>query len=224
MAYKNTFELISKDIQDIEKLVANFQNYSRIPGIELDLALSKLRNVYDILLMFRENSPEGNSEAPGPSESEKPAIREEKTVAPSPSKPVGEVNEPEKQGVEPPKIPRNPGTDQILAEKFKSEQAHINEIIGANSKKSDLSARLNASPIKSISGSIGINDKFFFIRELFAGNAESFRQAMNTLDEADNFNNAYNYLVKTYGWDMDSEAVQQLLNLIRRKFISRGNE
>ncbi len=198
MAYKNTFELISKDIQDIEKLVANFQNYSRIPDIEIDLALSKLRNVYDILLMFRESSPEPEKPEIVPAKETKPVVQEEK-------------KEPEKKPVKDnPKPPDVQGNEQILAEKFKRE--------------SDLSTRLNASPIKSIAGTIGINDKFFFIRELFSGDAETFRQTMNTLDEAENFNNAYNYLVKTYGWDMDTEAVQKLLNLIRRKFISSGNE
>lgn len=71
---------------------------------------------------------------------------------------------------------------------------------------------------------MGINDKFYFIRELFNGNAEYFREAMNVLDQAENFNEAYTYIQKTFDWDMEGETVQQLLNLIRRKFINTGND
>ena len=53
MKYKHTIELITKDFQDLTKFVDNFKNYSAIPSIELDLALAKLRNIYDILLMLK---------------------------------------------------------------------------------------------------------------------------------------------------------------------------
>jgi hypothetical protein len=47
---------------------------------------------------------------------------------------------------------------------------------------------------------------------------------MDELDEAHNFNDAYSLLMSKFQWDMDSEPVQMLLNLIRRKFITAGNE
>ncbi len=53
MEIRHTIEILTKDIQDIEKLVANLQNYKEPPLIEIDLALAKLRNLYDILLMIR---------------------------------------------------------------------------------------------------------------------------------------------------------------------------
>ena len=53
MEIKYTIEILTKDIQDIEKLVGNLQNSEDGSAIELDLALSKLRNVYDILTMIK---------------------------------------------------------------------------------------------------------------------------------------------------------------------------
>ena len=82
---------------------------------------------------------------------------------------------------------------------------------------------MQASPIKSITGSIGLNDKFYYIRELFKGNTEEFSLTLGVLDNAHNFNEAYNYLIEHFDWDMESEAVQQLLSLIRRKFITGEN-
>jgi hypothetical protein len=52
MEIKHTVEILTKDIQDIEKLVRNFNNYTTPPLIELDLALEKLRNVYELLSMI----------------------------------------------------------------------------------------------------------------------------------------------------------------------------
>lgn len=52
MEIKHTVEILTKDIQDIEKLVRNLNNYETPPQIEIDLAMSRLRNVYDLLLLI----------------------------------------------------------------------------------------------------------------------------------------------------------------------------
>ncbi len=71
---------------------------------------------------------------------------------------------------------------------------------------------------------IGINDRFTFIRELFNGDTHAFEYAIKALNEAANFNDAYNYLMQNYDWDMDSDAVQLLLDIIRRKYITGRHE
>ena len=55
MEIKYTLEILTKDIQDIEKLVGKLQNSERGSTLDLDLALSKLRNVYDVLTEIRED-------------------------------------------------------------------------------------------------------------------------------------------------------------------------
>lgn len=256
MGFKNTVEIITKDIEELEKIVSNFQNYSRIPRIELDLALGKMQNIYELILMIRESEdqmtdPGKSSESPG-HEDIKPGpettMTQSRSNQPQDELPKGSIEflnndemlreekkeesakEPELKP-EPPKSEKpkeenleNESKEKILGEKLKKQGAFINEKIGSGNKGKDLSSKIQSTPIKSISGSMGINDKFYFIRELFNGNAEYFREAMNVLDQADNFNEAYNYILNTFDWDMDSETVQQLLNLIRRKFISAGNE
>jgi hypothetical protein len=56
MDIKYTIEILTKDIQDIEKLVGKLQNSKDASSIELDLAMSKLRNVYEILTMIKADS------------------------------------------------------------------------------------------------------------------------------------------------------------------------
>lgn len=259
MGFKNTIEIITKDIQELEKIVRNFENYSRIPGIEMDLALDKTRNLYELLLMIKEYNKENpaasgnkqveNTESQFTREQEAQKTDDLKEVSSKPEKGLDFIEEPQKEESKEVKEKINTGDDRrnnlpgenpveentnpkdesamkekILAEKFQKPGDFLNEKIGGEKTKKDLSAKIQSTPIKSISGSMGINDKFFFIRELFHGNADNFNIAMKILDDASNFNEAYNYLLNTFEWDMDSEAVQQLLNLIRRKFISSGNE
>jgi hypothetical protein len=247
MEFKNTLEIVTKDIQDIEKLVSNFKNYSRIPNIELDLALSRLRNVYDLLLLFRNESnilPEIAAAETPQKESIPPPEIHIKTVPPAvvPEKPVDIVPPVAVPGVTThitdPQYARDPFMDSEIKSKHftkespkpgnkknpEEQKIFIHEKLGEQSHKKDISSRLQNQPIKSISGSLGINDKFFFIRELFAGNADLFRETLAELDNARNFNEAYSQLMSKFQWDMESEPVQMLLNLVRRKFITSGNE
>ncbi len=283
MTYKNTIEIVTKDIQDIEKLVDGFKNYSSVPSIELDLALSKLRNIYDILLMLRENTtekpagdiifiedetePEHDREVPETKHvsvktvSEEPEIKsvekdilkveakteEERvdtdtTVEIKPDETPVSLNSedhkeerspitgPESTSTEMKKPPvekqqkKSKTTETVLGDTFKDNRGYVYDRLGGQTQKPDLTSKLQSSPIKSIAGSIGINDKFYYIRELFNSNAEDFRQTITNLDNAHNFNEAYNYLIENLDWDMESEPVQQLLTLIRRKFISREDE
>ncbi len=241
MEFKTTLEIVTKDIQDIEKLVSNFKNYSRIPNIELDLALSRLRNVYDLLLMFRDDSAGGlhnpvvapiaekseHFSNPLPAEdiyqepvpvisAEQEIIRAAEIIAPVQNEIT--IPNPEPHPQPQPQPQPNPQPQPKEAKVF------INEKLAETAVKKDVASRIQSQGIKSIAGSLGINDKFFFIRELFAGNAETFRQTMAELDDAKNFNDAYTILTSKFTWDMDSEPVQTLLNLIRRKFITSGNE
>ena len=211
MEFKGNIEIIIKDIQDIQKFVSNFKNNSDIPGIELDIVLSKLRNVYDVLLMqheIPENVSEKNimsSEIPNDSDSTESMIDLTETITP------------EKKILTPEK-------DVSAGRKITGNQPFIDKRIGEQTQKADVSAKHQSSPIKSITGSMGINDKFFFVRELFNTDSQLFRQTLEELDASTDFNSAYNILINKFDWDMESEPVQMLLNLIKRKFISPGNE
>jgi hypothetical protein len=115
-------------------------------------------------------------------------------------------------------------TEKTIGDKFSVDQSLMNEKLGKKIRKTDISSVHQSAPIKTITASLGINDKFFFIRELFNGDSDLFRQTVIKLDNSLNFNTAYTYLMDKFSWDMESESVQKLLNLIRRKFINPGNE
>jgi hypothetical protein len=51
-----------------------------------------------------------------------------------------------------------------------------------------------------------------------------FEQTIRILNDAASFNDAYNYMIQNHDWDMDSDPVQLLLEIIRRKFITGRHE
>lgn len=72
-------------------------------------------------------------------------------------------------------------------------------------------------PLAKIGGSIGINDRFLFVRELFANNSDAFDQAITDLDQFDSIEQAVNFLKKNFKWTKN-EASQKFLILVKRRF------
>jgi hypothetical protein len=201
MEIKYTLEILIKDIQDIEKLVGNLHNSPEGSTLELDLALSKLRNVYDILTVIRSDMGQAGRapafQPPPPAEVEKPPVQAEKP-------PV------EKPG---PAIPRNAS---IIAEKFTTESS-INENL-AGSREGDLDSKLIGQPIESISRNIGINDRFLIIRELFDGDSDGFGKLVENLDKAGDLQAARRLIEELFAHKPDHEGVLILINLVKRRY------
>ncbi|MBN1132803.1 MAG: hypothetical protein JXR52_09200 [Bacteroidales bacterium] len=239
MEIKHTIEILTKDIQDIEKLVRNLQNSPKPAGIELDLALSKLRNVYDILLLIKEDSisdlvesSKAKNHAPGMSQEMPPPVETE-VVLPSTAQhksepthqPHGElsgenVSKPESaKGSDSADKPKKEAG--ILAEKFNKESS-LNENLGLK-RSGDVTSKLSSQPIDSISRNIGINDRFFIIKELFNGDIEGYNRIILNLDRSGNFNEAFSIIENRFPETMEHTGVQILINLARRRFISSGN-
>jgi hypothetical protein len=85
-------------------------------------------------------------------------------------------------------------------------------------------ANYGSVPIKvdSILGSIALGQRFMFVNQLFNKNSDSFDEAMRELEEAKSFEEArelmsYKFASK-YFWDMSSDAVNDLMALVKRKF------
>jgi hypothetical protein len=111
----------------------------------------------------------------------------------------------------------------ILSERYSGRSSLYDSIQDAISRK-DVEPIGQAKPVTNIKSAIGINDRFTYIRELFNNDATVYENTIGILDEAANFNEAYNYMIQHFDWDMDSETVQQLLDIIRRKYITGRHE
>jgi len=81
--------------------------------------------------------------------------------------------------------------------------------------------KLQSGRIESLKSVIGINDKFYFINELFGGNAQKYEDVIYTLNNFKKFDDAMQYfstLKYRFTWEEDSEAYMKLVNMLERKF------
>ncbi len=236
MEYKNTVEVLLHEIKVVEQIIASYKQYEKIPKIEVDRALSKLINLYDLLGMLKETSEESPKALTDKAAEEKPdelMSPEFENPAMEPPKEVSK-DEPEAET----EIPVNPDSEQIttenhmpeaeprskaksevLADRFMQSQSFINEKVASRQNLRDVSSVLQSRPITSIESSIGLNDKFSFIRELFKGDQALYTSTIKRLDNSSNFDEATNYLHQNFNWDMENMTVQRLLDLVKRKYL-----
>lgn len=62
-----------------------------------------------------------------------------------------------------------------------------------------------------------VNDKYQYIREVFDGDEDNFRQTMAVMGELPDYDTAYDYLVNDLMLDPDNVAVAQLLEYLNRE-------
>lgn len=215
MEIKHTIEILTKDIQDIEKLVGNLKNSQEGSAIELDLALSKMRNVYEILTMIKADMLYARTQpAPEPIPESTPELIPEPVPEPVP---VPESTPEPEPGPQPEKEVAANQHAEILAEKFSIESS-INENM-AGQRDKDMDLKVIGQSIESISRNIGINDRFLIIRELFDGNAEGFHKLVDDLDGAGSYKEAFRYIGKSFSDTMEHEGVGILIGLAKRRYI-----
>jgi len=214
----NITEIITQ-VGDIGEMISRMKAEGPISVIEIDIVLEKIRNLYtDVSNLKGHNltATKAKKVKPEKVKPEKPAkVQAEESV--KQDKVQEEVTEIKPENI----VSEEPAT---IADKFKGEKKFINERLGDNGKRTDLSSKLQSKPIRDIGTSLGLNDRFKLTNELFNGDKDSYQQTIKILDSATNFNEAFSYINTTYDWDMEGDSVQMLLDLVRRKFIVNKNE
>jgi hypothetical protein len=229
MKYKHTFEAAVTNLDEIKDLLRQLAARDSLSSIEIDLALQKTRSFYDILLMLKQpcsdSTLQGESVIPAPET--KTAAGKRLAAKESVQSAKGPV---ESERIEP--VNASPVADAPAEKRKKSAMVSdspagkkvLGESIHQPIQYQEISSRLQAKPITNLAAAIGINEKFLYIRELFGNDAGKYERAIEIMNSAASFNDAYNYMIREFTWDMDSEMVQELLELVRRKFITGQHE
>ncbi len=108
-----------------------------------------------------------------------------------------------------------------IAGQFQGATTVRDKIAGAQEDKS-IAEKLQQHPVSDLKKSIGINEKFAFINELFDGDMDGYNSAIEQLNTSLTFNDAMhvlsNQLAAKYNWSNDGESFLQLKNLLERRF------
>ena len=226
MNYRHTFEAAMANLSDIMVLLNNLIEKDAVSAIEIDLALQKTRNLYEVLLMLR---PE-EAKQHGADKANKAAVqRVSRAAEPKPAAREADDDTDELLEISHEK-PFEQEPSASIPGKRKEEKRNLSEplkgkaLLGESLHQGvqyqDLSTHLHAKPVTDLAKAIGINEKYLYIRELFGNDARKFEEAIKIINSAPNFNEAFNYMIREYTWDMDSELVQRLLEIVRRKYIT----
>lgn len=110
----------------------------------------------------------------------------------------------------------------ILAERYKSDQKSLGEVISAGSVQDDnLGSRLGNTPVTDLKSVIGLAEKFAFINELFGGDPLAYEKAIVQLNGSSRLAEAEAYLGTlrlNHRWPADSQMAGVLAEIVRRKF------
>jgi hypothetical protein len=242
MDFDKSQDSLQAKLEQIRIVLKSIGKGEKVSGIDLDLAKVNMVQIYEHLLNHR-SEHQGQPLHTIVEELKKPVdppvkTKKEKPIALLPDPVIvlssaAEDNmltiETETNTGKPVKmeIPgRTQGkTREIIGEKFQDNKKLLNEAHNERSHKNqkDLSSVMQSKPIQSIESAIGINDKFLFIKELFNGNAQQYKETLEQLNNSADFNTAVQYMEQQFNWEMESEAVMKLLDLLRRRYISHNN-
>ena len=102
---------------------------------------------------------------------------------------------------------------QVESETFPKDRS-LNDVISEN-KPSETT--LGNSPISSLKSSIGLNDRFLFIREIFSNNTDKYNMVIDHLDKLETIQQAVDYL-KSNLTLQKNETSLKFVDLLKRRF------
>ncbi len=201
-------------INSIKEHSDNIGDKVHIPQLELELILLKIEKLYKKSIVFNHlhSLPAIADKVVLKPKAEESVV--EKVVAPLPIvqkkteliKPIEASEKPiDLFGSELPPIIEKPKVEKKTEKK--EEKPFLNNI--------------QKPAIDDINKAIGLNDKFLFSNELFAGNMQEYNIAIQQLNSAGSLESAMDYLVnlqQLYDWDTEKETVKHLFDLVDRRY------
>lgn len=107
--------------------------------------------------------------------------------------------------------------NEIIADKFNISPS-VNDMLAGFKKNNDLASRLGDRPVESMKKAVKLNDKIWYINELFSRNADTYNQTLDTIDNAKDLDEALAYLFSNFSWDQEKKSTISFLELVFRRF------
>ena len=113
--------------------------------------------------------------------------------------------------------------ESVEKNKKEDEVLSINDKFSSNADHQTLADKLGQQPIKDLTKSIGLNQKFLFMNDLFEGENEKYKEAVEVINNFSTFIDADKYinndLKNKFNWDLDSISAQKFIDLVKRRFL-----
>jgi len=237
MDFNSTIDIIIKDLKEVREIIDDLKNYPGLPVLQVELAKAKCRSAEEVLALIK-TLDRNRSETVTSTEKLTP---KEPDIEIKPQHPVSEdlieftteesienkspvVTEiPEKKIIEQLRPEERKVTGTTIADKFTGAAGTISDRLGSAKTREDLASVIKRNkPLENLSDAIGISDKFLFIREIFKENQSDYEQALDKLNRAGSLQDAKAIIMSYTGENEESEVIQQLLEIVKRKIPSDG--
>lgn len=221
MDFNKTVDLIIKDLNEAREIIDDLRNYPGVPVLQVELAKSKCKSASELIALMKNLQNTSNAEIiKEATASSKKEINVSTKVEEKPA----EIKLKTEAGIPSPEIvehhSKKTTESAIFADTFNNLHDSLNEKLGNLRDDDDVSGILKTKKLTNLTEAIGVNDKFLFIRELFNGNPESYNKAISNLGEVKTLADARAVIMSYTGDNKETDAVRQLLDLVKRKFTS----
>ncbi len=139
---------------------------------------------------------------------EEPAIKTEPVKEEVPPTPLKKAEEDKKLNLE---------TKETIADRYTS-QTSMNDLLANIEKDPDLATQLENRPIDNLKTAISLNDRIWFIQELFNNDADLFEQSIEKINQAETVEKAID-IIAPFNWNDEKDSTKQFIKLIYRKFV-----
>ena len=106
-------------------------------------------------------------------------------------------------------------------DQYQSSELRLNDHLKSDDQNPTLADLHKNTPIKNISGSISLNQKFIFINKLFSGDSAAYNETIDILEKCKDSDEALNLLkykyAPKYQWNLNSDEADELMDILKRK-------
>jgi hypothetical protein len=223
MDFIKAVSIIRKDLEEVSALLDQLAVTPGAHIAEIELARSRVHSATDMLKLLPQLI-----EVPVPQETKQavaapsvqPAVEVKAEVKPEMKPEAKHEVKAEASPEAKPEVKAEVAAEKskpILADKFSAA-----ETIGkkASSVKQDdvITSVMHNKPISDIGAAIGINDKFYFIRELFSGDTRAYQDTIKRLNSSVSLGEAMKILDENTVMGSDPGAQSSFVDIVRRKF------
>jgi len=217
-----TVGIIRKDLDEVSALLDQLYEAQGAQIAEIELARSRVRSATEMLKLLPKLSevspplPESVPQAAPvvqPAAEVKPGAVKKETVEVKTEAVKKETVEVKTEAVK----KEQETAKAILADKFSAADT-IGKKPTAVRQDEAITSALHSKPISDIGAAIGINDKFYFIRELFSGDGRAYQDTIKRLNTSASLGEAMKILDESTVMGSDPAAQSSFVDVVRRKF------
>ena len=205
-----TVGIIRKDLDEVSALLDQLYEAPGAQIAEIELARSRVRSATEMLKLLPKLS-EVSPPLPESVPQAAPVVQPAAEVKPG-------VVKKETVEVKTEAVKKEQETAKaILADKFSAADT-IGKKPTAVRQDEAITSALHSKPISDIGAAIGINDKFYFIRELFSGDGRAYQDTIKRLNTSASLGEAMKILDESTVMGSDPAAQSSFVDVVRRKF------